>query len=324
MTAIIGYLRELTSRFGGAWNTFWFEPRDVATVALLRMLCGAMAFYFIASFTPDLIDWFGADGLLPVFLAERFQADAARLSFFRYLNSPTELWIAHAFSLTVIALYMVGAFSRVTSILATIVVLSYIHRAPVVMSQFEPILAMTMVYLCIAPTGRRWSVDTWRATHKAEDADESLQLGTTSATATVASRLIQVHLCAVFVMMALAKISGDTWWAGDAVWWLIARPESRLIDLSGLLASHPFLLNAWTHGIVLFEFAFPVLIWNQLARPTLLVLAMIHWTTLAVITALVPFCAMMLIASLAFVDPVVFRNLAARLSHATTVPVARD
>jgi hypothetical protein len=321
MTGIIGYIRELATRFGTAWNTFWFEPRDVATVALLRMLSGAMAFYFVASFTPDLVDWFGADGMLPVSLAERFQNDAAHLSFFRYLDSPTDLWIAHTFSLIVIALYTVGALTRVTSVLATIAVLSYIHRAPVVMSQFEHILALTMVYLCIAPTGRRWSVDAWRAARKAEDTDQPLRLSTTSTAATVTSRLIQVHICAVFVMMALAKISGDIWWGGDAVWWLIARPESRLIDLSGLLAGHPYLLNAWTHGIILFEFAFPIFIWNQLARPALLVLAVFHWTALAVITALVPFAAMMLIASLAFVDPVVFRNLAARLSHATTAPL---
>lgn len=324
MTGITGYIQELATRFGTGWNKFWFEPRDVATVALMRMLTGAMALYFVASFTPDLVDWFGADGLLTSSLAERFQGDAARWSFFSYLESPTDLWIAHVASLVVLVLYTVGAFSRVTSILATIVVLSYVHRAPVVTSQFEPVLTLTMIYLCIAPTGSRWSVDAWRARRKAEDADRPLAISTTSTAATVASRLIQIHLCAVFVMMALAKISGDVWWAGDAVWWLIARPESRLIDLSGLLAGHPYLLNFWTHGIVLFEFTFPVLVWNQLARPAMLFLAVLHWTMLAVITALVPFCATMLIASVAFVDPAVVRSLAARLGHATTAPVVND
>jgi hypothetical protein len=324
MTGITGYLQELATRFGAGWNKFWFEPRDVATVALMRMLTGAMALYFVASFTPDLVEWFGTDGLLTISLAEQFSGDAARWSFFYYLESPTDLWIAHVASLAVIVLYTVGAFSRVTSVLATIAVLSCIHRAPAVMSQFEPILTLTMVYLCIAPTGGRWSVDAWRARRKAEDADRPLKLNTTSTAATVASRLIQVHLCTVFVMMALAKVYGDVWWSGEAVWWLIARPESRLIDLSGLLTDHEYIRNFWTHSIILFEFIFPVLVWNQLARPAMLAMAVLHLAMLAVITALVPFCATMLIASVAFVDPAVVRNLAARLGHATTAPVVND
>ncbi|MEZ6073260.1 MAG: HTTM domain-containing protein [Pirellulales bacterium] len=324
MTSIISYIREATSRFGAGWNAFWFEPRDVATVALMRILSGVMALYFVASFSPDLMAWFGADGMLPVSLAERFQPDGAKLSYLTYLSSPTDLGIAHAASLIVVVLYTAGMFTRVTSVLATIAVLSYIHRAPVVTSQFEPVLAMTMVYLCIAPTGRRWSFDAWRAARKAEDEDRPLELKTTSVAANVATRLIQIHLCAVFVMMALAKISGEAWWSGIGVWWLIARPDSRLVDLTGLLAEHPYIINLWTHGIVLFEFAFPVLIWNRTARPMLIVLAALHWSMLALITSLVPFCVMMFIATLAFVEPPVVRGLMARLSHATTAPVPSD
>ena len=75
---------------------------------------------------------------------------------------------------------------------------------------------------------------------------------------------------------------------------------------------------------MLFEFAFPVLIWNRTARPMLIVLAALHWSMLALITSLVPFCVMMFIATLAFVEPPVVRGLMARLSHATTAPVPSD
>ena len=42
------------------------------------------------------------------------------------------------------------------------------------------------------------------------------------------------------------------------MWWLIARPESRLVDLTWLYPT-PKLIDLWTHAIVLFELGFPVL-----------------------------------------------------------------
>src|SRR5688500_10463044 len=96
-------------------------------------------------------------------------------------------------------------------------------------------------------------------------------------------RLIQLHLAAFVAMMALAKLNGDAWWDGEAIWHLLARPRSRPLDLSAL-HGHELLVNFWTHAVVYFELAFPILIWNRLARPILLALGTIVWFTLALAT----------------------------------------
>jgi hypothetical protein len=95
------------------------------------------------------------------------------------------------------------------------------------------------------------------------------------------------------------------WWSGIAVWQLMGRPESRLVDLTGWfdgddVGPRLYALNLWTHAIVAFELAFGLLIWNRAARPLLLGLSVLMWSSLALILGDPAFCAIMLIAGLAF------------------------
>lgn len=306
--AISDYFRALCERFGDGWNRFWFAPSDPFALAALRVGAGLMAFYFLLSYSLDLARLFGPDGMLPVELIATLDGDAWwRFSYLNYLQSPAALYAAHALALAVVALFTVGLFTRATSILSLLIVLSYIHRAPIATGLFEPILAFVLFYLCLGPSGAALSLDRRRRLKRSPDDGATPR----SYGATVATRLVQVHLSVAYCMMALAKLAepGDTWWQGDAVWWLIARPETRLIDLTGLLHDHLYVLNAWSHAIVLFELGFALLIWNRTARPLLLALAVPMWLSLALISGLTAFCAMMLVANLAFFAPSFLRSI---------------
>ena len=93
--------------------------------------------------------------------------------------------------------------------------------------------------------------------------------------------------------------------------WLIARPESALVDLRWL-HEYPYVINAWTTAIFAFEPIFAVLIWNRTARPLLIGLSAIIWTGTALITGLVPFCLAMFVAGLAFVPAESWHRLLTR------------
>lgn len=315
LNAIQDYFRQFLE--GGAWNQFWFAPRDARTISLIRIAVGAMALFTIASFTPDLITFFGPDGLLPaatvraVVLAEDMAGGQTQLAHGKYLmainylawfeNEPAMLWGAHAVGIVVLIANLVGFKSRITSVLALVVTLTYIHRGQVFNSQLEPILSMVMAYLCLGPSGAYYSIDRWLATRSGGEPMVAPNIG-----ANIATRLIQVHLSAVYIMMACGKLvgfggaDGEVWWSGEAVWWLIAKPGGSLVDLMWLHA-HPFVVDAWTQAIVFFELAFGIFIWKRWARPALLVLAVPMWLSLALLTGLIPWCLMMLVANLAFV-----------------------
>lgn len=316
--ARMGYFAELATEFGQAWNRFWYTPRDPIALAVLRVLVGVTACYFQATFAWDLIRLFGPNGMLPVEVVRQFSgSQAVAFSFLSYLRTPAELWTAQLLGTVVLVLFTIGLWTRVTSVLALVVTLSYIHRAPMLTGLFEPVLSMLLFYLCLGPSGRALSVDAWRAARRGSRALTAVAPATgpndRSLSTNIAVRLIQIHLCVIYLMMGISKLAepGETWWMGDAVWWLIAKPESRLIDLTWL-ARHPYVINAWSHLIVLIELTFPVLIWNRLARPLLLAAATLMWASLAPVTGLVPFCWTMAIAGIAFLPPDALRAVIAR------------
>lgn len=321
MTSVISdYFKTLSERFGAGWNRFWYTPSDPATLALLRIGTGLMALYFVSSYSFDIVRLFGPQGMLPIETVTELRGDErGGFSYLNYFRLAPELYAVHAVGLAILVLFTLGLFTRITSVLALIVVLSYIHRGPVLTGIFEPILTMVMFYLCLGPCGAALSLDAWRAKKQTGDDISPPTFG-----ATVSQRLVQVHLSVVYFMMAIGKIAelNDTWWLGEAVWWLMARPESRVIDLTGVLYNHPYLINAWTHGIVLFELTFAVLIWNRLARPLLLGIAVPMWIALALITGHTAFCMMMLVANLAFVEPAVMRAALARITGREAAPQA--
>lgn len=250
-------------------------------------------------------------------------------SLFEFTSTSGSIWALHGASLVVLALFTAGAFTRITSILSLVAVLSYIHRAPAVASQAEPILVMLLLYLCVGPCGAKLSVDCCLDRKRAAGRtrhDAAVNGGySPSWLATVSTRLIQLHLTIAYAAMALAKLNDGfplansdgtyhAWGMGEAAWWLAARPTSPLVDVTGLLTNNVLLVNIWTHAIVLFEVGFAVFIWRPGFRRCLLWAAVPMWLSLALITGLTPFCLTMLIGNLAFVDPAATKRCVGRFA----------
>lgn len=308
--------------FGDGWNRFWYTPADAFTLSVLRVLSGMVALWTVLSFGPDLDRFFGPAGMLPVPLVKEVQETAFerhyRWSYLDYAQSSNTLWVLHWGSVAILAAYTLGLFTRVTSVLGLIAVLSYCHRGPLLTSQFEPILSFVMLYLCVGPSGTYLSLDRWLALRRAKslpayDAQaQRLLLPPPTSGANVATRLLQIHIAVVHFMMFLDQLYGDAWWNGLAAYWLSFNTRSALLDFTWLQSNSLVLLaNAWTLGVVAYELAFAWLAWKPLARRILLPIGLLVWTSLALLTGLVSFCAMMVIASLAFVEPERMRRLCA-------------
>ncbi len=292
------YFARLSNGFGTAWTRFWFIPSDPATVSAIRLLAGLVVVYLHATLTFDLAAFFGPGGMLPAVDISPLEGNT--LSYLNYVYGTTELWIVHLLGLAVLVMFAAGVWTRITSVLALVVFLSVVNRAPMITGRTESILAMVMLYLCVAPCGRRFSVDALLAARK------GTLLGVPhaplSTTATISTRLIQIHMALLVGMMGFSQLGGDVWWNGGGIWFLITRHESRLVDFTWLETS-PLVIDFWTHVVIAFELVFPVLIWVPLARPLLLTLGVIVWTSLAMVTGDITFALMLMIASLAFVSP---------------------
>jgi len=308
-------LRDIPIRFGRAWTAFWFTPSDPIVLSLLRVLVGAVALWWYLSFLPDLWEWFGPEGVFSLDMAQSLRGGRAAISLLDFVNSSSQLWLVYGLGVVALVMMICGVLTRVSTIAALIFVLSFIHRAPMLTRYVEGILPMLMFYLCLGPSGACLSVDACIRQRRRPDVATIATPSTVSSAATVAIRVMQVHLVLVYAAMAIAQLQGDKWWQGTAVWWLMARPESRLVDLTGLSSmgtAFEYLINLCTYAIVLYEIGFAVLIWNPLARPILLLLGIFVWGGLALIGGSVSFCVLMLAATLAFLRPETLRNWCAR------------
>ena len=320
----------LVESAGRAWNRFWFTPVDPLPCCVLRIAVGLLAAAHLASLGIDLARWYASDGLLPPAAGRSlWQLTTAstepdyRFSHLNFVPQSTALVAIHAAAIVCAALFAAGAFTRVSGLVTLLLVLAYVHRVPFVAGHLEPVLVYLLAYLCIAPSGSRLSVDALlRRRRQLADPDGLPQDDRErSVAANLGLRLIQVHTAMFVAMMGLTKLYGDAWWNGEAIWILLAQTQSRPLDLSGLRragAYGEYLINAWTHAVLYYELAFPVLIWNRVARPLLLALGIVIWASLIVATGLLLFGLTMLVASAAFLPAAAFMPLARPTIKAAT------
>ena len=228
----------------------------------------------------------------------------------------------HAAAIVAAAAFTAGLLTRVSGLLTFAAMLAYGHRAPMIAGHLEPVLGFLLIYLCIGPSGSYLSVDRWFATRRDPGGTAESE---PSLWANLAIRLIQVHTAMFFLMMGLTKLNGEGWWDGIAIWSLLAQTQSRPVDLtffqrSGQLGE--FFVNFWTHMVVYYELAFPVLIWNRHARPLLLGLGVLIWFSLVLASGLLLFGLTMLAATAAFVPADTYRALFIRPAAASAAKPA--
>ena len=298
-----------------AWNQFWFTPATPTTLSLIRVLAGSMLFYTHAIWTLDLEAFFGEHSWLSREVIAQANPDGYSWSVLSWCHHSIALWIVHTVALVTFALLTIGLWTRAVAVLALIFTVSYAHRAPGALYGLDQINGLLSLYLVVGPSGSRFSVDAWRTRRAGHD------LAMPSVTANLAIRLIQCHLCVIYLFAGLSKLQGVSWWNGFAVWGGIANQEYQTLDLTWL-ADWPLVINALTHLTVAFELSYCVLIWNRWTRPLMLLVAIGMHLGIAFVLGMPTFGLAMLIANVAFVGPSFLDTLISGTALREVVPSA--
>jgi hypothetical protein len=130
--------------------------------------------------------------------------------------------------------------------------------------------------------------------------------GAPSISANIAIRLMQIHLCIIYLFSGLGKAMGETWWDGSAMWLAVANYEYQSIDLTWL-ADSPELLSLLAHVTVAWELSYPALVWPRLTRPLVVAMSVPLHLGIALFLGMMTFGLAMIIANLAFVSPWIVR-----------------
>lgn len=259
------YLGELTETAFNTWATFWFSPADPLPLCVLRWLVGGMLVYSHLVWGMDLISFFGPDGWNSAEVIRELQYGRSAISFWWYV--PVEwMWTAHWISIAILVAFWFGLGTRVTSVLAYAIHVSYCQRAALSNYGLDQILGILTLYLMIGPCGAFYSIDNlirrWQG--KASD------LARKYASAGLAIRLTQVHYCIIYFSASTGKFQGESWWDGSAMWRALANYEYQSMDMTWL-AWYPEFLQLVTHSAVIWELSFAYLVWVKPLRPLMLI-----------------------------------------------------
>ncbi len=313
MKRIGAYFSELTKSTGNGWDRFWFTPADPATLGLIRIFAGSIILYTHAAWTVDLVGFLGPEGRLPVDFVREAHGTSWAWSHLFWLTSPEALWIAHGLALIVLFMFTVGLWTRVTAVLAALITISYAHRAEGALFGLDQLNGFLALYLAVGPSGGAYSLDCWRKRR----AGLEFAAARPTVTANLAIRLIQVHMCVVYLFAGLGKLRGDTWWEGTALWGAFANYEYQTLDMTWL-AGYPLFVNFVTQLILVWEITYCVLVWPRLIRPIVLFLAIPLHLGIGLSMGMMTFGLIMLVGNLAFVPPTIVRSLLDRPPNETS------
>lgn len=296
MNIVGNYFRELTAATVGGWTRFWFTPSRHETLALIRIFTGMMIFYTHLVWSTDLLGFFGPNGRIdPQFVVE-FHETPFGWTHWLWFESPQVLWTIHVLGLCIVFLMTIGLATRVTSILTFLLTVSYVHRVPGALFGLDQINVLLAMYLMVGNCGYAYSIDRWLAERKGKRLPERTTL------TNIAIRLIQLHMCVVYLFAGLGKLQGETWWGGQAMWLALANYEYQTLDMTWM-GRHPLLINLLTHITIFWEVSYIALIWPRYTRPLMLAGAVPLHLGIASCMGMITFGLIMLVGNMAFISP---------------------
>lgn len=239
---------------------------------------------------------------------------------------PAWMRIVHGLVLTAMFLFTIGFCTRVTSVLTWLAVLSYIQRAPTTLFGMDTIMIVVVLYLMIGPSGAALSVDRWlvrywktRRALRRHLPVPDLWKPEPSVSANLAVRLMQIHICMIYMASGLSKLLGQSWWSGTAVWMTMANYEFSPMDIPPYLVFLKYLcqnrviweifVTGGTLFTLAFEITFGILVWLPRMRWLMILSAVLLHTGIAIFMGLVMFSLMMMALLLSFISSGTVRRL---------------
>lgn len=294
-------------RIPSTWSSFWFTPASPQLLGVMRILVGISILYSTAVWSLELQTFFGPQGVLPSEYSRLLYGENAiwLWSHFHWVHAPTAIWLLHGVALATMLLFTLGLWTRVTSIVSYLFLVSYAHRATGALFGLDQMNGFLTLYLAVGPSGAACSLDQWLRRRRGRASANVPSIG-----ANVAQRLIQVHLCVVYLFAGLAKLQGATWWNGEAIWGAIASADYQTRDFTWM-AGAMWLVNLTTFFALAWEVSYPFLIWNRYTRPFYLAMACLVHLGIGTLMGMITFGLIMIVANMSFLPSELFGRVPA-------------
>jgi hypothetical protein len=293
-------LQELWKRFMG----FLFPPETDTWLAVLRIGLGLQVAVYVLFLRSDWHSLFASTGkgLVSRELGEAITSFDSPLipklgwlvALGRNINisEETVLSVAWACLLCAGCLLLLGLFCRPAAIIAWFLHLCAAESGGLFAYGADNFMTTGLFYLMLCPLPDRYALDQWLA--KTTSQDPQL-LG-------FWRRVLQVHMCFVYLTGGLAKCLGSGWWNGSNLWQSLTRPPFNLIS-SDIIVQFKYALPILGISICLIELGYPFFIWIKKTRLFWLICILAMHAAIGLAMGMYLFALIMIVLNLAAFGP---------------------
>lgn len=257
-------LKSFTNQLLKSTDRFFFEPRSLNPLGFFRICIALFCILQLILVYPDLLNIFGEAGYLRRELAEAVILDyQPRLTWatdFLTLHFGIEeskgIYLFTYFFIFCLISLMVGFLTRLMSILCFLIFSMFFGTGSFVVFGADCFALLSLFYCIILPTGRAYSVDNYLFKRKPKP----------SLSSTFFIRILQFHLCLVYVMAGLTKAVGVAWWTGEGVWRSAMIHYFNEMDISWL-ANVPQVAAFLSVSVLILECLYPIFMSIKKTRP---------------------------------------------------------
>jgi hypothetical protein len=204
------------------WNKFFFEPQSPLPVAIFRILYGLLLLQlYILQLLPDYMFWYGPHGVISLPTVQQFfYAGAPVFDTLALFPNNEVLLYAYLYSLILAAVFLTtGVLTRYSALYTFLGLVSLHHHNPFNINGGDCFMKLAAFYLAFSYCGEALSVDRWfKQKFSKKPLPEKYWPW--------AQRMLQIQIVIVYWQTDVAKLAGDMWINGNAIYY-----ASRLQDL---------------------------------------------------------------------------------------------
>ncbi len=248
-----------------AWRAVrraWFEA-DPRALGLFRIAFGLLCTWDVLRRVPWLSVFYSNDGVLSNHYALFRPHSSYTFSLLLGFGRPEEVAVFFGFTLICLALFTLGAWTRVTHLLSMLCIISLHSRNVLLENGGDVVMNLWWLWTLFLPLGRRLSIDSLRASMKRKESPGQLNRQPPPDRERVRSLAVFAVLWQLSVIYALNTVhkGGHTWLDGTAIAWTLE--QDRIVTGLGQWVRDAWPLwitQAMTWGTLVIEGAAPLLL----------------------------------------------------------------
>lgn len=241
----------------------FLKPGSAAPLAFFRIAIATLGLIQGIWLVGNINLLYGADGLIPWSLSKEIVSPyMPQLSWLQPLALATgtepDIWVYILMGLYMLSLLglLLGNHTRISAIVAWALQFMFINTGFMAAYGVETFMHIALFYCILMPVGSMFSIDALVKPVANKNNEWN----------TLSIRVLQLHLCIIYIASGTEKAMGAQWWNGEAIWQTLMQTQFSRFDMHWI-AQYPLLAKCVGWSTLMIEMGYPLYIFWSGSRP---------------------------------------------------------